>query len=56
MVATNFSRHYLLILKTNIQLPVVKHDAQLKALPISVTPCFYPQQLDFAVQRFRITV
>lgn len=56
MVAANFSRHYLLILKTNIQLPVVKHHAQFKALPVSVPPGFYSQQSDLAVQCLRITI
>lgn len=46
MVAANFSRHYLLILKTNIQLPVVKHHAQFKALPVSVHVHQYSRQPD----------
>lgn len=40
----------------HIQLSIVEHDAQLKALPVSVASRFYPQQPYLAVQRLGITI
>lgn len=40
----------------HIQLSVVEHHPQFKALPVSVSPGFYPQQPDLAVKCLRISV
>lgn len=38
----------------HIQLSVVEHHPQFKALPVSVSPGFYPQQPDLAVKGVRL--
>ena len=40
----------------HIQFPIVEHNSQFKAFPVSVSPGLYPQQSDLAVQRLRISI
>ncbi|STT78954.1 insertion element IS2 transposase InsD [Klebsiella pneumoniae] len=40
----------------HIQFPVVEHHSQLKTLPVAVSPGFYSQQPDLAVQCLCISV
>ncbi|SUG27743.1 Transposase for insertion sequence element ISRM3 [Salmonella enterica] len=42
--------------KGHIQLPVVEHYSQFAALPVAVSPGFYSQQSDLAVQCLCIAV
>ncbi len=43
-------------LERHIQFPIVEHHSLLKALPVAVSPGFYSQQPDLAVQCLRISV